>query len=190
MPERDWLDVPHGTRDVVHSSREDQDQQADRTCSSQGRARVEDRADTARPPEGTKVARAPGVTASRYEPPLSAIGPLFLRRLERIHPPRVDFVLDINPRATARVLGGYYRRRRLIRIYTHDRESGRRSLEELFDTFLHEVAHHLEYTEPQRFHARACERVPGTMHSDLFWRILGELKSRWAELQAHSGGAN
>jgi hypothetical protein len=189
MPDREWLDVPHGTRDVVDSNRGRPDRPADEARSGGGRMRDEPWADAARPPEGTKVARAPGVAASCYEPPLSAIGPLFLRRLERIHPPRVDFVLDINPRATARVLGGYYRRRRLIRIYTHDRESGRRSLEELFDTFLHEVAHHLEYTEPQRFNARACERVPGTMHSDLFWRILGELKSRWADLQERSAGA-
>jgi hypothetical protein len=145
---------------------------------------------SARPPEGTKVVREPRGTPSGFEPPLSAIGPLFLRRLERIHPPRVDFVLDVNPRATARVLGGYYRRRRLIRIYTHDRDTGRRPLEELFDTFLHEVAHHLEYTEPQRFNARACGRVPGRMHSTLFWRIFGELKARWAELQAGAcGGA-
>ena len=56
-------------------------------------------------------------------------------------------------------------------------------MEELFETFLHEMAHHLEYTEPQSFQARACGRVPGRMHSALFWRILGELKARWAESQ-------
>ena len=65
----------------------------------------------------------------------------------------------------------------------HDREAGRRPIEELFDTFLHEVAHHLEYTEPDRFDGRTCGRVPGRMHSHLFWRILGELKARWADLQ-------
>ena len=57
------------------------------------------------------------------------------------------------------------------------------SLEELFDTFLHEIAHHIEYTEPDSFHARECQRVHGRMHSPLFWRILGDLKYRWAELQ-------
>ena len=30
---------------------------------------------------------------------------------------------------------------------------------------------------------RACGRVPGRMHSRLFWRILGELKGRWSDLQ-------
>ena len=75
------------------------------------------------------------------------------------------------------------RRRRLIRVYSHDRRAGRRPIEELFDTFLHEAAHHLEYTEPSSFRARACGRVPGRMHSTLFWRILGELKGRWADLQ-------
>src|SRR5262245_60630548 len=74
-----------------------------------------------------------------YEPPVSALGPLFRFRLERIHSCRVGFVVDINTRPTARVLGGYYKSRRLVRVYSHDREEGRRTLDELFDTFLHEV---------------------------------------------------
>ena len=119
-----------------------------------------------------------------YEPPISALGPLFRYRLERIHACRVDFALDINTRPTTRVLGGYYKSRRLVRVYAHDRKQGRRPLHELFDTFLHEVAHHLEYTEPQSFAASGSRRVPGRMHSRLFWRILGELKQRWADLQA------
>ena len=82
-----------------------------------------------------------------------------------------------------RILGGYYKSRRLVRIYARDRELGQRPLEELFDTFLHELAHHLEYTEPFSFSARGCGRVPGRMHSRLFWRILGELKYRWARVQ-------
>jgi hypothetical protein len=119
-----------------------------------------------------------------FEPPTSALGPLFLRRFERIHTCRVAFTVDINTRPTTHVLGGYYKSRRLVRVYAHDRKDGRRPLNELFETFLHEVAHHLEYTEPQTFDARSCRRVPGRMHSRLFWRILGELKYRWAELQA------
>jgi hypothetical protein len=110
--------------------------------------------------------------------------PLFRRRLERIYAWRVAFHIDINTRPTTHVLGGYYRSRRLVRVYTHDRREGRRPLNELFDTFLHEVAHHLEYTEPESFDSKVCRRVPGRMHSRLFWRILGELKSRWAEVQA------
>ena len=119
-----------------------------------------------------------------FEPPTSMIAPLFLRRLERIHSCRVEFELDINTRPTRHVLGGYYRSRRLVRIYTHDTRDGRRPFRELFETFLHEVAHHLEYTEPQTFHSKVCHRVPGRMHSQLFWRILGELKFRWAEVVA------
>jgi hypothetical protein len=119
-----------------------------------------------------------------FEPPVSAVGPRFRYRLERIYACRVPFAIDINHRPTTHVLGGYYKARRLVRVYSHDRREGRRPLHELFDTFLHEVAHHLEYTEPQSFAAPTCRRVPGRMHSRLFWRILGELKFRWAELQA------
>lgn len=119
-----------------------------------------------------------------FEPPTSMLKPLFLRRLERIHTCRAAFTLEINTRPTTHVLGGYYKSRRLVRIYSHDRKDGRRPLNELFETFLHEVAHHLEYTEPQTFDSKVCRRVPGRMHSQLFWRILGELKFRWAELQA------
>src|SRR5262245_30621484 len=93
-----------------------------------------------------------------YEPPLSALAPLFRYRLERIHPYRVGFAIDINTRPTTRVLGGYYKSRRLVRVYSHDRKDGRRPLDELFDTFLHEVAHHLEYTEPQSFAVGGCRR--------------------------------
>lgn len=89
----------------------------------------------------------------------------------------------MNTRPTNRVLGGYYKTRSLIRIYTHDTELGRRPLEELFDTFLHEVAHHLEYTEPDTFGVNECGRVYGRMHSRLFWRILGVLKTRWVDRQ-------
>ena len=118
-----------------------------------------------------------------FDPPVTALGPLFSRRLERIHICRVSFWVDINSRPTQRVLGGYYRSRRLVRVYSHDSVDGRRPIEELFDTFLHEVAHHLEYTEPFTFGARSCRRVPGLMHSKLFWRILSELKWRWAEFK-------
>ena len=61
-----------------------------------------------------------------YEPPISAVGLLFRQRLERIHICRTHFRLDINTRPTTRVLGGYYKSRRLVRIYSHDRAEGRR----------------------------------------------------------------
>ena len=135
-------------------------------------------------PRGKSFPRGPWrQTAASFILPVSAIGPLFRYRLERIYRCRVEFDVDVNNRATTRVLGGYYKSRRLVRIYARDRELGQRPLEELFDTFLHEVAHHLEYTEPFSFSARGCGRVPGLMHSRLFWRILGELKYRWARVQ-------
>jgi hypothetical protein len=127
--------------------------------------------------------RSAGPVPGRFALPRSAIGPLFRYRLERIYRCRVEYQLDINNRATTRVLGGYYKSRRLVRVYARDREQGLRPVEELFDTFLHEMAHHLEYTEPISFSARSCGRVPGRMHSRLFWKILGELKYRWARLQ-------
>ncbi len=128
-------------------------------------------------------ARAPR-PAEKFEPPLSAIGPLFRARLQRLHLCRVLYTLDINPRPTNRVLGGYYKSRRLVRVYANCSEKGRRPFEELFDTFLHEIAHHLEYTEPRAFNGKACGRVPGRMHSRLFWRILSDLKQRWARVNA------
>jgi len=123
----------------------------------------------------------------RFEPPVSALAPLFRSRFERVYRCLVDYTVDMNTRPTTRVLGGYYKSRRLVRVYSHDRQLGRRPLEELFDTFLHEMAHHIEYTEPDSFHARECGRVPGRMHSALFWRVLGDLKGRWADLQRMRG---
>jgi hypothetical protein len=136
-------------------------------------------------PEERESTLAPAVPElkSLFTPPLSALSPLFRHRFEKIHACRVDYALDINGRPTIRVLGGYYKSRRLIRVYARDRQQGFRPVEELFDTFLHEMAHHLEYTEPFSFSARSCGRVPGRMHSRLFWRILGELKYRWTRQQ-------
>ena len=150
------------------------------------------RADTC-PQEGV-ISRAAGsperLAAARFLPPASAIGPLFRFRFERIYQCRLDYELDVSNRATTRVLGGYYKSRRLIRIYVRDRELGARLLEELFDTFLHEMAHHIEYTEPFSFSARSCGRIPGCMHSLLFWRILGELKFRWLQYQGQPRSYN
>ncbi len=135
------------------------------------------------PPRPVLARPSPLDTPGQFEPPTSALGPLFRHRLEQIHVCRVNYVVDINARPTIRVLGGYYKSRRLVRIYAHDRLEGRRPLVELFDTFLHEIAHHLEYTEPRSFASTRSYRVYGLMHSRLFWRILGELKHRWAEAQ-------
>jgi hypothetical protein len=136
--------------------------------------------------ESQRFARPSGgaISPRRYQPPASALGPLFRYRLEQIHACRVELFVQISARPTHRVLGGYYKSRRLVRVYSHDRVDGPRPLEKLFETFLHEVAHHLEYTEPQTFGARASCRKYGLMHSRLFWHILGELKWRWANLES------
>jgi hypothetical protein len=187
MPERYWLVHPNGGRQLIDPNQFDFDRLAEHARRIGGRLIVEPEAATAATAPAGAGAASPvlenaGATR-RFEPPISALGPLFRHRLNRVYSCLSDYEIDINTRPTTRVLGGYYKTRKLVRVYSHDRELGRRPLEELFDTFLHEIAHHIEYTEPDSFHARACGRVPGRMHSRLFWRILGELKGRWAELQ-------
>jgi hypothetical protein len=175
MPERYWLVHPNGGRQLIDPGQFDLTHLAEQARRVGGRLVVESVV------LGGKPASEP--LGRIFEPPISALGPLFRGRLNQIHACQVDFTVDINIRPTNRVLGGYYKTRRLVRVYSHDRVLGRRPLEELFDTFLHEVAHHLEYTEPDSFLADECGRVPGRMHSRLFWRILGELKSRWFDHQ-------
>jgi hypothetical protein len=174
MSERYWLIHPNGGRQLIDPDQFDLTYLAEQAKRVGGRLVVESIASS-----GTGPMRGPEPVGRPFEPPISALGPLFRSRLQQIHACQVDFAVDINSRPTNRVLGGYYKSRRLVRVYSHDRALGRRPLEELYDTFLHEVAHHLEYTEPDSFLADACGRVPGRMHSRLFWRILGELKSRW-----------
>jgi hypothetical protein len=176
MPTRYWLVHPNGGRQLIDPQQFDLDRLAEQARRVGGRLVVEGRDEPGAP-------RAAAAAPAGFEPPLSALGPLFLGRLDSIYACETPFAIDMNRRPTARVLGGYYKQRRLVRVYTHDRQAGRRPLEELFDTFLHEVAHHIEYTEPHAFHAPACGRVPGRMHSRLFWRILGELKGRWNDRQ-------
>ncbi len=177
MYERYWLVHPNGGRQLIDPQQFDIARLAEQARMVGGQLVVEHEPRASAPPE------TPDSSPRRFEPPISALGPFFRSRLERIYLCQVAYHIDINTRPTLRVLGGYYKTRRLVRVYTHDRQLGRRSLEELFDTFLHEIAHHIEYTEPDSFHARACGRVPGRMHSRLFWRILGELKGRWADHQ-------
>jgi hypothetical protein len=175
MPERYWLVHPNGGRQLIDPRQCDLERLAEQARRFGGRLIVEE----APPP--------PAEAPRRFEPPVSALGPLFQARLEKIYICKHYYKLDMNTRPTVRVLGGYYKSRALVRVYVHDRETGRRPMEELFDTFLHEIAHHLEYTEPDSFRARSCGRVRGRMHSRLFWRILGELKGRWADLQREDG---
>jgi hypothetical protein len=183
MPERYWLVHPNGGRQLIDPHHMDLDRLAEHARRIGGRLVVE----RLGPPPTRPDLIETSVATGRFEPPISALGPLFRLRLDQIYDCLSEYELDINTRPTTRVLGGYYKTRKLVRVYSHDREVGRRPLEELFDTFLHEMAHHIEYTEPDSFHSRGCGRVPGRMHSRLFWRILGELKGRWADLQAIAG---
>lgn len=190
MSERYWLVHPNGGRQLIDPGQFDVERLAVQAVQIGGRLVVEaepepepDLEPEPEPLAPSETAPGPARPPRRFEPPVSALAPLFRSRLERIIACKVAYELEINTRPTSRVLGGYYRTRNLVRIYSHDRELGRRPLEELFDTFLHEMAHHLEYTEPDSYQASSCGRVPGRMHSRLFWRILGDLKWRWGELQ-------
>jgi len=194
MPERYWLIHPNGGRQLIDPHQFDLDRLVERARQIGGRLMIEDDSFVIQTDAGaegeievsSRLASSPAPDdrpPRRFEPPISALAPLFRSRLDKIYKCLVDYEIDINTRPTSRVLGGYYKSRQLVRVYSHDRQHGRRELEELFDTFLHEMAHHIEYTEPDSFHARECGRVPGRMHSRLFWRILGELKGRWADLQ-------
>ena len=178
MSERYWLVHPNGGRQLIDPHQFDVERLAEQARLLGGRLIVERDLYAA-----VSLEANPDGPPRRFEPPISALGPLFRERLGRIYVCQEDYEVDINIRPTTRVLGGYYKMRRLVRIYSHDRQLGRRPLEELFDTFLHEMAHHIEYTEPDSYHARECGRVPGRMHSRLFWKILGDLKWRWADLQ-------
>lgn len=183
--ERYWLVRPNGFRQLIDPRQFDLDRLAEQARRIGGRIVVE--SETFAVATETEYAPRPETFPDgpprRFEPPISALAALFRSRFEKIYACLVDYELEIQTRPTTRVLGGYYKSRQLVRVYSHDRQLGRRPLEELYDTFLHEMAHHIEYTEPDSFHARACERVPGRMHSRLFWRILGELKARWVDLQ-------
>ena len=183
MSQRYWLIHPNGGRQLIDPRQFDLGRLAEQARRIGGRLVVESDNHIAAPPATAAHASVASGTPRRFEPPISALGPLFRTRFNRIYACLTDYELDINTRPTTRVLGGYYKHRQLVRVYSHDRELGRRPLEELFDTFLHEMAHHIEYTEPDSFHARAPGRVPGRMHSRLFWLILGDLKCRWNEVQ-------
>jgi hypothetical protein len=181
MAKRYWLVHPNGGRQLIDPGQFDLLNLAEQARRLGGRLIVEgDERIASSLPMAPPVEAVDGV---RFEPPITAVGHLFRNRFARVYTPKCEFHLEINCRPTSRVLGGYYKSRCLVRVYSHDRLTGRRPMEEIFDTFLHEMAHHIEYTEPESFRAKACGRVPGRMHSRLFWRILGELKGRWADLQ-------
>lgn len=185
MIERYWLVHPNGGRQLIDPRQFDLSKIAEQARLLGGKLVVErvPRVPPTQPEALLLPAGAAPAMPSAFEPPVKALGPLFRARLDQFFVCQTEYTIDVNPRPTTRVLGGYYKRRKLVRVYSHDRVRGRRPLEDLFDTFLHEMAHHFEYTEPETFNAKECERVRGRMHSALFWRILSELKWRWANHQ-------
>ncbi len=183
MSVRYWLVHPNGGRQLIDPRQFDLDRLAEQARQIGGRLVVENDNHIAPPHPPLVNPPVSNGAPRRFEPPVSALAPLFRSRLDRIYVCLTSYELEINTRPTTRVLGGYYKTTCLVRVYSHDSQLGRRPLEELFDTFLHEIAHHIEYTEPDSFHARAPGRVPGRMHSRLFWRILGDLKCRWKDIQ-------
>ena len=157
MSERFWLIHANGGRQLIDPLQFDLERLAEQARRVGGRLVVERWVGQAPTPGARPAPPRPAFRAPR----LGARPALFRSRLDRIHACKVDFKTEVNPRPTNRVLGNYYRTRRLIRIYSHDTQLGRRPLEELYDTYLHEVAHHLEYTEYDSFDARDCGRVRG-----------------------------
>jgi hypothetical protein len=183
MQKRYWLVHPNGGRQLIDPGQFDLKRLAEQARKMGGRLEAEGDERVAPTIAKTPARRSRFREPARFELPVVALGHMFRDRLWLIHTCKYPFQLEMNCRPTDRVLGGYYKSRSLIRIYTHDRKLGRRSVNELFDTFLHEVAHHIEYTEPQSFNGRACGRVHGCMHSPLFWKIFDALKDRWADAQ-------
>ena len=109
--QRYWLVHPNGGRQLIDPEHFDIECLAERAIRIGGRLVVEGDAKVSaveppRPVE-TESPRPP----LRFEPPLSALGPLFRHRLDRLYRVLVPYQLEINTRATTRVLGGYYKSR-------------------------------------------------------------------------------
>ncbi len=183
---RYWLVLPSGGRQLIDPREFDLARVAEQAERVGARLVLESPPHATGPHEPRPAAPA----SASLDAPVSMLKAMFRHRFDRIYLCEIAYHVDINTRPTTRVLGGYYHKRRLIRVYSHDIATGRRATEELWDTFLHEMAHHLEYTEPHSFNARKCQRVRGRMHSGLFWFILSVLKRRWAELQQNGGADN
>src|SRR4051794_3806582 len=104
MPERYWLVHPNGGRQLIDPRLFDLDHLAEQARRVGGQlvgggdarnGRVEAPAATAAPDFGR-----------RFEPPTSALGPLFRTRLVRIYECKYYYYIDVNSRPTVRVLGG------------------------------------------------------------------------------------
>ncbi len=106
MPKRYWLVHANGGRQWIDPRQFDLDRLAEQAGLTGGRLVVE--AEEEAPLQAVETAALPARARAplRFEPPMSALGPLFRARLERIHACKVEFELELNTRPTVRVLGG------------------------------------------------------------------------------------
>lgn len=72
-------------------------------------------------------------------------------------------------------LGRYYtvQKRIVVYVYRNSARSELFSYGELFRTILHEVAHHLQYCDPEYV------RVKGVMHNAGFYKLYNKLVIKW-----------
>ena len=168
MPDRYWLVHSNGGRQLIDPSDFDLNHLAEQVRGVGGRLVIE-----------AVASSSPGEPFGRpFEAPISALGPLFRGRLARVYDCRAGFEVDINIRPTNRVLGGYYKTRRLVRVYSHDRATRAVARWRSCST-PSSTRSPITSNTPSLFLStpEACGRVPGRMHSQLFWRILGESES-------------
>src|SRR4051794_11107098 len=106
MPDRYWLVHPNGGRQLIDPNQFDLDRLAEHARRIGGRLIVEGVVASPISPPMSDDIRDEGAPPRRFEPPISALGPLFNARLERIYRCLHEFEIDINTRPTTRVLGG------------------------------------------------------------------------------------
>ena len=165
---RYWLVLPNGGRQLIDPDHFDLDAMAERARRIGGKIIVEGNA------AAHSIALDPsGLRPRVFEPPISALDALFRARLNRIRLCREDFTLDVNTRPTNRMLGGYYRRRKLVRIYTHDRQLGRRpsgrAVRHLFARGRAPPRIHRAGQFPGQEHASACRARCTAICSGRYW---------------------
>src|SRR3954453_12161019 len=98
MPERYWLVHPNGGRQLIDPHQFDLDRLAEHARRIGGQLVVEDEVPTAPAPLPAAPLRDDDGPPRRFEPPVSALGPLFRARLERVYDCLHDFELDVNTR--------------------------------------------------------------------------------------------
>src|SRR6266550_3351331 len=98
MSERYWLIHPNGGRQLIDPKQFDVDRLAEQAQLLGGRLVVE------RDSYRSATAESFAVAPKRFEPPISALAPLFRDRFLRIYTCQSDYETDICTRPTTRVL--------------------------------------------------------------------------------------